>query len=231
MSAGMNLPDSGPDTGRSLEQALDALEQGLQSAVQAIGQIRAALLTPVEALAQVHEAPALRVVAPTTEETPPQDAPPLRVATPTTEKALPQDQDAPPLRDRDDDPYTPFERLWERMEHERLEKSRLDAEGEPQRKGLELLPQLYMVTVEDRERRVDLVPLHRALLGIEGIDEIALASYANGVPVVSLRAKHAIDLEQLRDAVEATLRRSCELIPQDTGRIFLRLTSPERIGV
>jgi hypothetical protein len=117
------------------------------------------------------------------------------------------------------------------MEVERVEKQRQDAAGEPERHGLDLLPQMYMVTVEDRERRVDLVPLHRALLGIEGIEEISLASYANGVPVVSLRANHPIDMEQLRNAVESTLRRSCELIPQDTGRVFLRLTSQDKIGV
>jgi translation initiation factor 2 gamma subunit (eIF-2gamma) len=85
--------------------------------------------------------------------------------------------------------------------------------------------------VEDREHRVDLVPLHRALQAVEGIDEITLVSFANGVPVVSLRAKHEIDLEQLRTAVESTLRKSCEVIPQDTGRVFLRLTSREKIGV
>jgi len=208
------MPENDPSMGKSLEQALDALEQGLQSAVQAIEQIRNALAPASGPVDQPAEAPALRVVP---------------------KAAIPKPQiletGAPALRERDDDPYTPFERLWERMELERVEKQRQDTAGEPERHGLDLLPQLYVVTVEDRERRVDLVPLHRALLGIEGIEEISLASYANGVPVVSLRANHAIDMEQLRGAVESTLRRSCELIPQDTGRVFLRLTSQEKIGV
>ncbi len=220
MAAGPNMPGTDPNLGQSLEQALDALEQGLQSAVQAIAQIRDALNPALEPHAEPEEAPALRLVPRSTPEAAPE--------MPVDREPVP---DVPPLRDRDDDPYTPFERLWERMEHERVEKAAQDAAGEPERHGLDLLPQLYMVTVEDRERRVDLVPLHRALLGIGSIEEITLASYANGVPVVSLRASHAIDLEQLRGAVESTLRRSCELIPQDTGRIFLRLTSPERIGV
>ncbi len=213
------MPGNDPSVGKSLEQALDALEQGLQSAVQAIEQIRNALVPAGSPVAETTQAPALRVVLPSMPETTP--APAVAAEPPAL----------PPLRERDDDPYTPFERLWERMEHERVEKQRKEAEGEPEKHGLELLPQLYLVTVEDRERHVDLVPLHRALLGIVGIEEITLASYANGVPVVSLRASHAIDMDQLRNAVESTLRRSCELIPQDTGRIFLRLTSQEKIGV
>jgi hypothetical protein len=220
MGTGPNRPGWEPLSGPQLELALDSLEQGLQTAIQAIEQIRAALI-PAARVVEALESPALRLVVP------PRPAPPQPEPLATTEREI----DAPPLRDRDDDPYTPFERLWERMEHERGERQRAAAAGEPERHGLDLLPQIYMVTVEDRERRVDLVPLHRALLGIEGIEEISLASYANGVPVVSLRAKHALDLEQLRSAVESTLRRSCEVIPQDTGRVFLRLTSPERIGV
>jgi hypothetical protein len=216
MGAGPDRPGGAPLSGEALEHALDSLEQGLQAAVQAIDQIRQALL-PAAAIAKAFDSPALRLIVP---------EPPLEGEPPENPTV-----DAPPLRERDDDPYTPFERLWERMEHERNERQRQAAAGEPERHGLDLLPQLYTITVEDRERRVELVPLHRALLGIEGIEEITLASYANGVPVVSLRAAHALDLEQLRSAVESTLRRSCELIPQDTGRVFLRLTSPERIGV
>ena len=214
MAAGPNPPGNQPKLGESLEQALDALEQGLQSAVHAIEQIRSALAAD-DAQATPPEAGALRLV-------PPMPIDPVQNG---SEEGL------APLHEREDDPYTPFERLWERMEHERVEKARQNAAGEPELHGLELLPQLYLVTVEDRDRRVDLVPLHRALLGIEAIEEITLASYANGVPVVSLRAKRAIDLEQLRGAIESTLRRACEVIPQDTGRIFLRLTSPEKIGV
>jgi translation initiation factor 2 gamma subunit (eIF-2gamma) len=117
------------------------------------------------------------------------------------------------------------------MEHERGERQRQEAAGEPERRGLELLPQLYLVTVEDRERRVDLVPLHRALQAVAGIDEITLVSFANGIPVVSLRARHEIDMEQLRNAVQSTLKKDCELIPQDNGRVYLRLTSREKMGV
>ena len=201
-------PPDGPPSGERLKDALDELEQGLRSAFHAIEQIRNVLVGS-ELVAPAAEPPALRVVHKAAEAEPPAEPPPAR----------------------DDDPYTPFERLWERMEHERGERQRQEAAGEPERRGLELLPQLYMVTVEDRERRVDLVPLHRALQAVEGIDEITLVSFANGIPVVSLRARHEIDMEQLRNAVQSTLKKDCELIPQDTGRVYLRLTSREKIGV
>ena len=201
-------PPDGPPSGELLKDALDELEQGLRSAFHAIEQIRNVLVGS-EPVAQAAEPPALRLVPEATEPGPA----------------------AAPSPTRDADPYIPFERLWERMEHERGERQRQEAAGEPERRGLELLPQLYMVTVEDRERRVDLVPLHRALQAVAGIDEITLVSFANGIPVVSLRARHEIDMEQLRNAVQSTLKKDCELIPQDTGRVYLRLTSREKIGV
>ena len=209
-----NPPPDGPPSGESLKDALDELEQGLRSAFHAIEQIRNVLVGS-EPVAQAAEPPALRVVHKADEGEPPAEPEPSAAPSPT----------------RDADPYTPFERLWERMEHERGERQRQEAAGEPERRGLELLPQLYMVTVEDRERRVDLVPLHRALQAVAGIDEITLVSFANGIPVVSLRARHEIDMEQLRNAVQSTLKKDCELIPQDTGRVYLRLTSREKIGV
>jgi translation elongation factor EF-1beta len=203
-------PQEEPAFGPAFQEALDELEHGLRSAFHAIEQIREVLSAKAPE-AQAVEPPALRIV------------PRAREAEPAIEPA--------PAREPAADPYSPFERLWERMEHEQVEKQRQEAAGEPVRKGLELLPQFYLVTVEDREHRVDLVPLHRALQAVEGIDEITLVSFANGVPVVSLRAKHEIDLEQLSSAVASTLKRDCELIPQDTGRIFLRLTAREKIGV
>jgi hypothetical protein len=118
------------------------------------------------------------------------------------------------------------------MEHERLERQEGAGAGEPARRGLDLLPQVYLMTVEDREHRVDLVALHRALQGLPHLDEIALVSFANGVPVVSLRTQGELDLERLRAAVAAAMDRVCELIPQEnTGRIFLRLVPRGEGGV
>lgn len=119
-----------------------------------------------------------------------------------------------------------FERLWDRIEHERMEKQ---GENPPEpssaRQGLELLPHQYLMTVEDRDSKVDLVPLHRALLSLAGIGDVSLVSFTNGVPVVSLSMEGELDLEQLREAVSTAMDRQCEVIPQDNDRLYLRLMS------
>ena len=105
-----------------------------------------------------------------------------------------------------------FERLWERIDHERLEQQ---AEAPPERKaprGLDLLPQQYLVTIEDRESAVDLVPIHRALLGLAKMEDVSLVSYANGAPVISLRVQGELEHERLREAIAAATDRQCELI-------------------
>ncbi len=119
-----------------------------------------------------------------------------------------------------------FERLWDRIEHEKLEKQSESAQ-EPgtERRGLDLLPHQYLMTVEDRESKVDLVPLHRALLGLVPVENIALVSFANGVPVISMRSEGELDLDQLGEAVSVAMDRQCEVISQDSGRLYLRLRS------
>ena len=117
-----------------------------------------------------------------------------------------------------------FDRLWDRIERERTEKQEETAPTSLSgRRGLDRLPQQYLMTVEDREGKVDLTPLHRALAGLPGADEISLVSYSNGVPVVSLRVEGELDLDQLSDAVSTAMDRECEVIPQDTGKLYLRM--------
>ena len=74
---------------------------------------------------------------------------------------------------------------------------------------------------------MDLVPLHRALMGVEGVEEVSLVSYANGVPVISLQAEGELDLEQLDSAVGRAMDRQCEVIPQDNGKLYLRMQARE----
>lgn len=133
---------------------------------------------------------------------------------------------APAEQPSGDDSYgrSTFERLWDRIERERMEKE----PGEPvaqveQRRGLDLLPQQYLMTVEDRETRVDLVPLHRALLSIAGMDDVSLVTYANGVPVISIRVQGELDVDKLQDAVALGMDRECEVIPQENNKLFIRL--------
>lgn len=117
-----------------------------------------------------------------------------------------------------------FDRLWDRIESERETKPEDTApESVEKRRGLALLPQQYLMTVEDQEGEVDLVPLHRALRGLEAVQEISLVSYANGVPVISLRTEGELDLVRLDDAVSEAMDRQCEVIPQDNGKLYLRM--------
>ena len=123
---------------------------------------------------------------------------------------------------------TAFNRLWDRIETERSgQQDDADRPASPDLRGLDLLPQQYLMTVEDREGKVDLVTLHRALAGLEGMQEISLVSYANGVPVVAMRSVGAIDLDQLGEAVALAMDRQCEVIPQDNGKLYLRMKANE----
>ena len=121
-----------------------------------------------------------------------------------------------------------FDRLWDRIESEQESKDEEPpAEPAEERRGLDLLPQRYLITVEDREGSVDLVPLHRALIGVEGVEEVSLVSYANGVPVISLQVEGELDLKQLDSAVGKAMDRQCEVIPQDNGKLYLRMQARE----
>lgn len=121
-----------------------------------------------------------------------------------------------------------FDRLWDRIESEHESKDgEPPAEPSAERRGLDLLPQHYLITVEDRDGSVDLVPLHRALMGVKGVEEISLVSYANGVPVISVQAEGELDLEQLDSAVGKAMDRQCEVIPQENGKLYLRMQARE----
>ena len=123
-----------------------------------------------------------------------------------------------------------FERFWKRDADAEPEREDVAEEPPTEPRGLDLLPQQYLITVEDRERSVDLVPLHRALLSLAKMEDISLVSCANGTPVVSLRVIGELDYTTLGEAVSTALAQECEVIPQDTGRLFLRLSPREGQG-
>ncbi len=81
------------------------------------------------------------------------------------------------------------------------------APGEAPRRGLDLLPRTYRITVEDKRRGVDLVPLHRALLSLEGVRDMSLLSYTNGVAIVSVETAGPLDEEQLGATVSRAMAR------------------------
>ena len=121
-----------------------------------------------------------------------------------------------------------FDRLWNRIESEGTGGDGGRAESSaPERTGLDLLSEQYLLTVEDREGRVDLVSLHRAILSLKGVEDLSLVSYANGVPVVSLRTEPDFDPEQIGVAVGKAMDRLCEVIPQGNGRLYLRTRARE----
>lgn len=79
------------------------------------------------------------------------------------------------------------------------------------RRNIDLLPRTYRITVEDKRRGVDLVPLHRALLGIEGVRDMSLLSYNNGIAIVSLEATRDIEPETVREAVSHAMSREARI--------------------
>jgi hypothetical protein len=205
--------------GETLADVLEEVERSLRGAAEALARARSQLL------------PGPEVQAPTPIRPDPEPAAALHVEPPPTIAApMPEQAQPATAHGQLDGAYSAFERLWERLELEHKEREQLAAAGEPERRGLEALPQFYQMTVEDREHRVNLIPLHRALQSVTDIDDFNLVSFANGVPVVAIRSDRELDMEQLRHAVAATMRRECEVLPQDSGRIYLRLVPQEEIG-
>lgn len=195
------------------QQALDDLERALREAARAAGALRRSLTVdseaPEEVASNVRELP----------------QPPQPAAWESEEGAAPAGSEA----------LSAFERVWSRLEAERLgkqgdvpppPKEALDPVDKVSSKLLNL-PGQFLLTIEDRESRVDLVPLHRALIRLPGVEDVSLASFANGVPVIAVRVAGELDHEQLSKAVGMAMDRECEVIPHENGKLFLRLTPRE----
>ena len=121
-----------------------------------------------------------------------------------------------------------FERVWERLNQEREERSEEGAESTAGPRGLGNLPTVYRMTIEDRDGTpVDLVALHRALMAFAPADDISLTGYAKGTATVGLRTEGDLDLDRLASVIGTAMARQCEVIPQDQGKLFLRLSGEE----
>jgi hypothetical protein len=94
--------------------------------------------------------------------------------------------------------------------------------AEPKR-GLDLLPRTYRITVEDKRRGVDLVPLHRALLGMDGVRDMSLLSYSNGVAIVSLEVLHELNPETLGRAVARAMSRETKVEVHNEQTMVVKL--------
>ncbi len=213
-------PSGAPDIS-DWRQALDDVERSLRDAGRAIALLRRSLEAAEPQQGYSGGAPR----QPEAPAAAPGPSVPEGPAQPAEATASPPGPEAP---DEKGTRHSPFERLWDRIEAERLDQQGEDAgEGSSELRGLDLLPQQYLVTVEDRESAVALAPLHRALSAVADMDDVSLLSFANGVPVISIRVQGKLDLERLREAVSVAMDRDCEMIPQDNGRLHLRLRSFE----
>jgi len=94
--------------------------------------------------------------------------------------------------------------------------------AEPKR-GLDLLPRTYRITVEDKRRGVDLVPLHRALLGMDGVRDMSLLSYNNGIAIVSLETVDSLDPEALEAAVSRAMARPAHVEVHNDHTMVVKL--------
>jgi hypothetical protein len=94
--------------------------------------------------------------------------------------------------------------------------------------GLDLLPQSYTVTVEDRQEddrrsKVDLAPLHRALMDMEGVRDLRLVGYAHGIATIALELQGEIDVSKMQSAIGEAMQRECTVLARDEQRIHVRM--------
>jgi len=91
------------------------------------------------------------------------------------------------------------------------------------KRGLDLLPRTYRITVEDKRRGVDLVPLHRALLGMDGVRDMSLLSYSNGVAIVAVEMIDEMDPHALEGAVSRAMSRAAKVEVHNETTMVVKL--------
>jgi hypothetical protein len=92
------------------------------------------------------------------------------------------------------------------------------------RRGLDLLPRTYRITVEDKRRGVDLVPLHRAMLSMEGVRDMSLMSYNNGVAIVAIETTSELDPELLGASVSKAMGREARVEVHNESTMVVKLS-------
>ena len=93
---------------------------------------------------------------------------------------------------------------------------------EPKR-GFDLLPRSYRITVEDKRRGVDLVPLHRAMLSMDGVRDMSLLSYNNGVAIVALEMTEELDPDALGEQVSRAMSRGAKVEVHNEHTMVVKL--------
>jgi hypothetical protein len=92
------------------------------------------------------------------------------------------------------------------------------------RRGLDLLPRTYRITIEDKRRGVDLVPLHRALLGMQGVKDMSLLSYTNGIAIIALDMTEDLHADALQALVERAMSRAATVETHNEHTLVVKLS-------
>ena len=91
------------------------------------------------------------------------------------------------------------------------------------KRGFDLLPRTYRITIEDKRRSVDLVPLHRSLLAMDGVRDMSLLSYNNGVAIVALETVSDIDPKILESIVGRAMSRGARVEQHNEYTLVVKL--------
>jgi hypothetical protein len=95
------------------------------------------------------------------------------------------------------------------------------------KRGFDLLPRTYRITVEDKRRGVDLVPLHRAMLGMNGVRDMSLLSYSNGTAIVALETADVLDPEDVRLAMQQAMQRDAKVEVHNESTMVVKLAAED----
>lgn len=91
-------------------------------------------------------------------------------------------------------------------------------------------PYAYTITVEDVGAKVKLVPLHQALSQVEGVRELSLKSYANGVAIVSVDSEVELEAPVLQEAISAGMNKACRITAGEGASFMVRMSSQAASG-
>lgn len=86
-------------------------------------------------------------------------------------------------------------------------------------------PYSYTVTVEEVGSRVKLVPLHQSLSQVEGVRELSLKSYTNGVAVVCIDSEVELEAPVLEEALSTGMFQACRVISGEGPSFLARMGS------
>jgi hypothetical protein len=83
----------------------------------------------------------------------------------------------------------------------------------------------YTVTVEDVGAKVKLVPLHQSLSQVQGVRELSLKSYANGIAVVCIDSEVELEAQVLQEAISDGMSKACRITAGEGPSFLVRMSS------